>query len=77
MKYSKLTVRRILFSINSVHGKGTIVSVTWPLPYPYAGVLQRNSGVAVRQMQYGMDAVKFTVENGTVRFLRKTRKIGA
>lgn len=53
---------------NIISGKGDVVKVVWKVPYT-------GQGIAVRQMQYGMDAVNFHLTDGGVKFLGKIRII--
>lgn len=71
-------VLEALTSINNVHGKGVIVGIVWGVRG--ADVDLTWTGMAVRQMQYSMDAKKFFIwwegNQGKVDFLRKAAKIG-
>ena len=49
--------------MNSVHGKGIVSAVIFG--ERYAGIDQSLSGMVVRQMQYGMDSVKFSLTEQT------------
>lgn len=60
-------VEQVLTRLNSIHGKGTIAGVVWGIPY--SGMDHINQGIAVRQMQYGMDARAFSIDGEKVKFL--------
>lgn len=58
-KKQRKAVEYKIMELNGIHGKGMVTAVVWGIPY--AGVDQTLNGIVVRQMQYGMDAVKFAV----------------
>jgi len=64
-------IKRTLIAANSIDGRGRVVAV----------VFRRHSanyiGVAVRELQYGMDCIEFALYSDTLslRFLQKQRVI--
>jgi len=64
------TIRAKLVRLNNNHGKGMVLSVVWGVPY--AGLPHDRMGLVVRQMQYSMDAVRFSIVGRKLRFLRHT-----
>lgn len=72
-------VEVVLHHTNNIHGKGQIRAVVFREGSESGAesAINGQSGLVVRQFQYGMDAVQFQVsaDGRTVRFLQKQRVV--
>lgn len=61
-------IHAVLFNINANKGQGIPVAVVWDR--------NRTQGIVVLQLLHGMEARRFSIEDGKVYFLKAVRKVG-